>query len=76
MLKTAQAILGFDTRRHHDSIAKLINKKWMTDAELNDRIFCLKLINQLGFKPIVIEKLEQSVVQELVKNADFIKQRP
>lgn len=54
--------MPYDTRKINDKLGKMINKKFLNNYPLADRIMLLKSLPRLGFKAIYIEKTELHVV--------------
>jgi len=62
---------GYDSRRYNEQIGKRINKQFLEATELDDKLYTLALLNVLTFKPVVIERLEQNIVNELLADVGF-----
>lgn len=63
LLKTASQMTGYDSRKYNDQIGKRINKTFLAETDLNEKLYTLNLLTMLTFKPVVIERLEQNIVK-------------
>ena len=71
LLRTASLMAGYDSRRYNEQIGKRINKQFLEETELDDKLYTLALLNVLTFKPVVIERLEQNIVNELLADVGY-----
>ena len=76
VMRLARNLLGFDSKNLNSKFAKIVSKGSFLKHGIDENLQILTLANMLNFKIGLIEKQDQMVVQELLKNHAEYEERP